>query len=137
MAYTIKQYNTSLPFLKNSFTYFYENLPHLSLEIFTYYIKNLDELNRTSEVTQLLKTDFTSILDEANLQEKIFYYETLSVLYQKLNNQSLEFDCLKKLQFLYNTREKENSFEELQKHTEDILDFSELKYEGIENVSNY
>lgn len=113
--YTIKQYNTSLPYLKNSFTYFYENLPHLSLEIFTYYIKNLDELNRTSEVTQLLKTDFTSILDEANLQEKIFYYETLSVLYQKLNNQSLEFDCLKKLQVLYNTREKENSFEELQK----------------------
>lgn len=104
-----------MPFLKNSFTYFYENLPHLSLEIFTYYIKNLDELNRTSEVTQLLKTDFTSILDEANLQEKIFYYETLSVLYQKLNNQSLEFDCLKKLQVLYNTREKENSFEELQK----------------------
>ncbi|WP_445717646.1 tetratricopeptide repeat protein [Flavobacterium sp.] len=113
--YKSGKYDLSLPYLKNSFAYLYENLPHLSLELFSYYLKNLDQLNRISEVEKAIRMNFDAILTDANLQEKIFYYETLAGLYQKTGNQSLQFDCLKKLQTLYQEREKNNTFEELQK----------------------
>ncbi len=113
--YKSQKYDLALPYLKNSFEYLYTNLPHLSLELFSYYLKNLDQLNRISEVKKEISLDFDAILTDVNLQEKIFYYETLAGLYQKIGNQSLQFHCLKKLQTLYQEREKNNTFEELQK----------------------
>lgn len=113
--YKSQKYDLALPYLKNSFEYLYANLPHLSLELFSYYLKNLDQLNRISEVKKEISLDFDAILSDVNLQEKIFYYETLAGLYQKIGNQSSQFDCLKKLQTLYQEREKNNTFEELQK----------------------
>ena len=113
--YKSKKYDLALPYLKNSYQYLYQNLPHLSLELFSYYLKNLDQLNRISEVEKAIRMDFDAILTDANLQEKIFYFETLASLYQKIGKQSLQFDCLKKLQTLYQEREKNNTFEDLQK----------------------
>ncbi len=113
--YKSGKYDFALPYLKKSYEYLYANLPHLSLEFFTYHIKNLEKLNRMSDAYQLLELNFSEILNDANVQEKIFYYETLAALYQKMDNHSMEFYCLKQLQVLYSVREKENTFEELQK----------------------
>ena len=113
--YKKKQYNEALPYLKKSFDYLYAQLPHLSVELYSYYLKNLQELKRLSDIKPLLDLEFDTILVSANSQEKIFYYETLAEIYQSLQYATLEYDCLKKLQVLYKEREKENTFESLQK----------------------
>lgn len=109
------EYEKALHYLKTSFDYIYTNLPHLSVEIYSYYVQCIIKLNRLSEVVRLSKIDFSEILLDANLQEKIFYYESLVLLYNKTGNSTLEFNSLKELQALYNERNKENTFEELQK----------------------
>ncbi|WP_445725481.1 tetratricopeptide repeat protein [Flavobacterium sp.] len=110
-----QKYNDALPFLKKSFDYFYASLPHLSIEIYAIYIRNLLKINQYAEIQQLLTLDTENMLSEANLQEKVFYYETMALVYEKLNNVAKEYDALKNLQKLYAEREKKNTFEELQK----------------------
>ncbi len=110
-----QKYADALPFLKKSFDYMYTSLPHLSLEIYSFYIRNLQKMNQYTQIQQLLNLDSELMLSDANLQEKVFYYETLASIYENLNNAAKEFDALKKLQKLYAEREKKNTFEELQK----------------------
>lgn len=113
--YKIKDYTKATPCLKKSFDYMYANLPHISLEIFTFYLNSLQKQNCFSEIKELLALDATTMLAEANLQEKIFYYETLATLYGKFGDKPAEYLALKSLQTLYAERQKENTFEELQK----------------------
>lgn len=113
--YKIKDYTKATPYLKKSFDYMYANLPHISLEIFTFYLNSLQKQNRFSEIKELLALDAATMLAEANLQEKIFYYETLATLYGKFGDKPAEYSALKSLQTLYAERQKENTFEELQK----------------------
>jgi DNA-binding CsgD family transcriptional regulator len=113
--YKIKNYTKATSYLKKSFDYMYANLPHISLEIFTFYLNSLQKQNRFSEIKELLAFDATTMLVEANLQEKIFYYETLATLCGKFGDKPAEYNALKSLQTLYAERQKENTFEELQK----------------------
>ncbi|WP_345092094.1 LuxR C-terminal-related transcriptional regulator [Flavobacterium chungnamense] len=113
--YKIKNYKKATPYLKKSFDYMYANLPHISLEIFTFYLNSLQKQNSFSEIEELLALDAAIMLSQANLQEKIFYYETLATLYGKFGDKASEYSALKSLQTLYAERQKENTFEELQK----------------------
>jgi len=113
--YKIKNYTKATPYLKKSFDYMYANLPHISLEIFTFYLNSLQKQNRFSEIEELLALDAAIMLAEANLQEKIFYYETIATLHGKFGDKVAEYSALKSLQTLYTERQKENTFEELQK----------------------
>jgi DNA-binding CsgD family transcriptional regulator len=113
--YKIKNYTKATSYLKKSFDYMYANLPHISLEIFTFYLNSLQNQNRFSEIKELLALDAATMLAEANLQEKIFYYETLATLHGKFGDKPAEYNALKSLQTLYAERQKENTFEELQK----------------------
>ena len=108
-------YEKAVDYFKTAFEYVYANLPHLSTEILSFYIQCTIKLNRKSELLRLSQIDSSTILDDANLQEKIFYYETLVLLYEKIGNSSLEFDSLRRLQSLYQERNNKNTFEELQK----------------------
>ncbi|GAA4081332.1 hypothetical protein GCM10022389_29260 [Flavobacterium cheonanense] len=113
--YKIKNYEKATPYLKKSFDYMYANLPHISLEIFTFYLNSLQKQNSFSEIEELLALDAAIMLSQANLQEKIFYYETLATLYGKFGDKPSEYRALKSLQKLYTERQKENTFDELQK----------------------
>ena len=113
--YKIKNYNKATPYLKKSFIYLYANLPHMSLEVFTFYLNSLQKQNRFTEIRKLLVLDATNMLEGANLQEKIFYYETLATLHGKFGDKASEYSALKSLQMLYAEQQKENTFEELQK----------------------
>lgn len=113
--YKKKQYSLSLPYLKESFEFMYNNLPHLSTEIFIFYLKNLISLNKDNEIVHVLQYDQNKILENANLQEEIFYYKTLASIRNKQKNILEEYKILKKLEKLYEERESKNSFEEIQK----------------------
>lgn len=113
--YKQNNYKKAAPYLKDSFEYTYANTPHISIEIYSYYINNLQKQNQYDEIQKLLLIDATPMLSEANLQEKVFYNETMASVYEKLGNKSKEFKALKTLQDLYHEREKKDTFEELQK----------------------
>jgi len=113
--YKRNELNKSLPFLKQSFEFMYDKMPHLSTEIFVFYLKNLIDLNMYNEIDKILELDQERIIEGANLQEKIFYYKTLAIVKNKQGNSAEEYKILKKLEKLYDEREEQNTFEELQK----------------------
>jgi len=113
--YKRNELNKSLPFLKQSFEFMYDKMPHLSTEIFVFYLKNLIDLNMYNEIDKILELDQERIIEGANLQEKIFYYKTLANVKNKQGNSAEEYKILKKLEKLYDEREEQNTFEELQK----------------------
>ncbi|WP_396189111.1 hypothetical protein [Flavobacterium sp.] len=113
--YKRNELNKSLPFLKQSFEFMYDKMPHLSTEIFVFYLKNLIDLNKNDEINKVLKLDQSKILENANLQEEIFYYKNLAFIKNKQGNIDAEYKVLKKLEELYEEREEKNTFEELQK----------------------
>jgi len=113
--YNIQNYKQALTYLKKSFEYMYANLPHMSLEIFSYYINCLSKENQYSLIKDLLTVDVNIMLEEANLNEKIFYFETIATINSTLKNNVAEYEALKKLHTLYLEQQNENTFEQLQK----------------------
>lgn len=108
-------FRNALSYLKTSFDYLYTNLPHLSLEVYTYYIGCQLQLSNYTALNEILKYNTSEMIVEANPQEKIFYFETLALYYAKVGDTKNHFDVLKKLQKFYHDRDKNNSFEALQK----------------------
>jgi TPR repeat protein/DNA-binding CsgD family transcriptional regulator len=113
--YKLKDYKKALTYLKKSFEYMYANVPHMSLEIFSYYINCLSKENQYSLIKDLLTVDANIMLEEANLNEKIFYFETIATINSTIKNNLAEYEALKKLHALHLEQQNENTFEELQK----------------------
>jgi DNA-binding CsgD family transcriptional regulator len=90
-------------------------VPHMSLEIFSYYINCLSKENQYSLIKDLFTVDANIMLEEANLNEKIFYFETIATINSTIKNNLAEYEALKKLHALHLEQQNENTFEELQK----------------------
>lgn len=110
-----KNYSKALPYLRSSFEFMYANQSYFSTEIFSFYMRTLLQLNEVDKSKALLQLDVHVMLSNSNVQEKIFYYETLVLLSEKVRDKTAEYRYLKILQNLYAEREKDNTFEELQK----------------------
>jgi DNA-binding CsgD family transcriptional regulator len=105
------------------------NFPNNVYATYAYYLQNLIKLNRLEEVKVVLDSNKTLLVDDANLEEKIFMLQSYAVAYNKLKNKHLELETLRALETLYKVREKENTFEELQKK----LNLYNIKDQVIKN----
>lgn len=110
-----KQFSNALPLLKISFEYLYQNQPHIALATYTFYSNTLLQIKDIATIKKLVPLDSNIMLQGATLQEKVFYYETMADVHEKLGNKTLEYNYLKQLKNLYIDREHENTFEEIQK----------------------
>jgi len=124
-----QEYTIALPYLKEAYEIMIVNFPNNVHATYAYYLQNLIKLNRLEEVKVVLDSNKTLLVDDANLEEKIFMLQSYAVAYNKLKNKHLELETLRALETLYKVREKENTFEELQKK----LNLYNIKDQVIKN----
>jgi tetratricopeptide (TPR) repeat protein/DNA-binding CsgD family transcriptional regulator len=124
-----QEYTIALPYLKEAYEIMIVNFPNNVYATYAYYLQNLIKLNRLEEVKVVLDSNKTLLVDDANLEEKIFMLQSYAVAYNKLKNKHLELETLRALETLYKVREKENTFEELQKK----LNLYNIKDQVIKN----